>query len=163
MDKSEALLTFFSTFGGFILAIFASYIYDWIKSRREQSLITLAITSELEGISESIRNDLKVDQFYLSPIKTSYWDGLISMGKLDLIKDEKWFSSVQTLFGKIQDINKWHDLLTSTYFDMMAQDQICEERLHQWRDFQRIVSEKQSNLRDEINKLLPKMINTRRL
>lgn len=125
------------------------------------------IKNELAEVRKQLDND-NIDienKCYIDPLKTPVWDGLIYTNKLQLLtklkqtmekkgKSVYWYKQLFEIYDYINEFNKWSNLFTEKYFDLMINNEI--------NNSEKIISISESIINSLIqikNKLLANNIN----
>jgi|GEM_PF-3452765 len=104
----------FSTFLGFLSAILATVLIDKRNEKTEVKKIIHNTKNELSEMLEILTN-LEAD-YYINPIKFSYWKSLISGNKLNLLCDEIWYVELLLVYDHVIDFNEWNNKRTEILF-----------------------------------------------
>jgi hypothetical protein len=111
-DWSQFLSSIVATLFGFGLAIIGERIYDFIKDKSEQNILSLAFKKELMKIAVEM-DDIDLKLMYIDPIKTPIWESSLSTNKVALLHKEIWYGDLFRCYAILKEYNDWHNVRTS--------------------------------------------------
>jgi len=116
-DWSGFLPTIISVFlGSAITVIFSLLFFSWSQWRDKRAVIS-GITKEFDYITTRLKQ-LDIDRdLRLSPIDAPFWRSVISGKSLSLINHEPWFTHVDAVYAKVNEINGWFKKKSEYYLE----------------------------------------------
>lgn len=124
--------SYISTFLGFISALSVQFLFKYITDYKNMQHILKGIKQEFKNIEEQLLS-LNDDNYYVTPLNTSYWRSLSQTSSMNTILTHSLYTEIVTVYHYVENINEWENIRSFSYFATGKHNQLLTTALKKQR------------------------------
>lgn len=94
--------------------------------------ILKGIKQEFKNIEEQLLS-LNDDNYYVTPLNTSYWRSLSQTSSMNTILTHSLYTEIVTVYHYVENINEWENIRSFSYFATGKHNQLLTTALKKQR------------------------------
>lgn len=144
IDWHEAINAAVGTFIGILSAVISSWVYDYIKEKRDKKQLIESLKEELDGVLSEIE---KADSYLreevssasrdhvllVNPLKSYIWESVVSNSSISSISNENWYRTLLSIYHSVKEYNTWELMRTQRLLEGANVEGINEALLEEGR------------------------------